>query len=159
MRESMGLMEIMVCLILLNHQSIEFREPWFLEENTWWKPPWSGISVENYLGVKTHQRTRFKPWWFHERLPSYMCQWWYLKWFLEIHGPLASPWHADDFMAPLWCQDRLCSKNFCFPATYPRKVCRILRNSIKNVVDGFHLLPGMIDVSVSWRWNVLQLTG
>ena len=53
---------------------VEFREPWFLEENKWWKPPWSGISVENYLGVKTHQRTRFKPWWFHEGLPSYMCQ-------------------------------------------------------------------------------------
>ena len=78
---------------------VEFREPWFLEENKWWKPPWSGISVENYLGAKTHQRTRFKAWWFHERLPSYMCQWWYLKWFLEIHGPLASPWHADDFFA------------------------------------------------------------
>ena len=81
---------------------VEFREPWFLEENKWWKPPWSGISVENYLGVKTHQRTRFKPWWFHEGLPSYMCQWWYqwyLKWFLEIHGPLASPWHADDSFA------------------------------------------------------------
>ena len=31
---------------------VEFREPWFLEENKWWKPPWSGISVENYLGVK-----------------------------------------------------------------------------------------------------------
>ena len=62
-------------------------------------------------------------------------------------------------MAPPWCQDRLCSKNFCFPATYPRKVCRILRNSIKHVVDGFHLLPGMIDVSVSWRWNVLQRAG
>ena len=83
-------------------KGVEFREPWFLEENKWWKPPWSGISVENYLGVKTHQRTRFKPWWFHEGLPSYMCQWWYqwyLKWFLEIHGPLASPWHADDSFA------------------------------------------------------------
>ena len=78
---------------------IEFHEPWFLEENKWWKPPWSGISVENYLGVKTHQRTRFKPWWFHERLPSFMCQWRYLKWFPEIHGPFASPWHADEFFA------------------------------------------------------------
>ena len=87
---------------ILKPWHIEFRGPWFLAENRWWKPPWSGISVENYLGVKTHQRTRFKPWWFHEGLPSYMCQWWYqwyLKWFLEIHGPLASPWHADDSFA------------------------------------------------------------
>ena len=35
-------------LFLRNHISIKvpllkFREPCFLEENKWWKPPWSGI--------------------------------------------------------------------------------------------------------------------
>ena len=82
------------CFVFVHPRSnwiVEFREPKLLKENKWWKTLWPGISVENYLGVKTSQRTRFKPWWFYERLPFHTCQWWYLKWFLEIPGPLGSP--------------------------------------------------------------------